>query len=270
MEDVLHLSVPIVCRLVYVQHLSVAAVLVGLVEDAQHLYEAVVYPAMQERYLHDYAVVHQALHEWVRHPLCHLHAIVVVGLVPDVQHRLLDVSHPMPEQVYGYHRDAVAVGIGVLQDVVGVGVLRAEVLAEAERLRLEPCLLELYKDELQAAVVLAYLRPEVDAEHGYLIARAVGILVLAHLYLRHLSLQQGGEKRLGYAVVLHEVLEDRIVNRVCYAYYHGCFLLLVAKVLLLFYISKLFGDFEGRTIVLSSIHYRVLLHASPCGHGRGP
>ena len=58
------------------------------------------------------------------------------------------------------------------------GWVGAEVLAEAERLRLEPSLLELYKDELQAAVVLAYLRPEVDAEHGYLVARAVGILVL--------------------------------------------------------------------------------------------
>ena len=60
---------------------------------------------------------------------------------------------------------------------------------------------------------------EIDTEDGKVLAVAVGILVAAHLHIRHLLLQQGGEDGPGYAFVLHQVLEHDVVNRI--GYYHN-------------------------------------------------
>ena len=97
----------------------------------------------------------------------------------------------MSKQIYCYHRDTVAVGIVVLQYVVGVSVLRAEVLAETQCLRLKPRLLKLYQHEFQTAVVLAHLCAKIDTEHRYLVTCAVGVFMLAHFNLSHLPLQKG-------------------------------------------------------------------------------
>ena len=97
----------------------------------------------------------------------------------------------MSEKIYRYHRNAIAVGVVVLQYVVGIGVLRAEVLAETQCLRLKPGLLKLYQHEFQAAVVLSHLCAEIDAEHRNLVACAVGVFMLAHFNLGHLPLQKG-------------------------------------------------------------------------------
>ena len=127
----------------------------------------------------------------------------------------------MTKQINGYHRYAVTVGVVLLQYVVGIGVLRTEVLAETQCLRLKPRFLKLYQYEFQTAVVLANLRSEVDAEHRYLVTGAVGVFMLAHLHLRHLPLQKGRKNCLGNAVVLHEIFENRVVNRICNTYYHS-------------------------------------------------
>ena len=127
----------------------------------------------------------------------------------------------MAKQINGYHRYAVTVGVVLLQYVVGIGILRTEILAKTQCLRLKPGLLKLYQYEFQAAVVLANLRAEVDAEHGYLVTCAVGVFMLAHLNLCHLPLQKGGKHCLGNAVVLHQVFENCVINRICNTYYHS-------------------------------------------------
>ena len=129
----------------------------------------------------------------------------------------------MSEKIYRYHRNAIAVGVVVFQYVVGVGILRAEVLAETQCLRLKPRLLKLYQHEFQTAVVLAHLCAEIDAEHRYFVSCAVGVFMLTHFNLGHLPLQKGRKHSLGNAVVLHEVFEDCVIYRVCNTYYHSRF-----------------------------------------------
>ena len=220
-KDVLHIGISFIYSIVYSQHLAVMPVLVGLVENTQHLYKTVVYTAMQKRYLDNDAVVHKTLHKRVGYTLGHLHTVIIVRLVLYIENRLFYVPHPMAEQINGYHRYAIAIGIRILQDIVRIGILRTKVLAETKSLRLKPRLLKFYQHKLQASIILTDLRTEVNAEHGNLVTRTVGIFVLTHLHLSHLPLQKSRKHCLGHAVVLHEVLEHRVINWVCNTYYHN-------------------------------------------------
>ena len=168
------------------------AVFLCLVKHTQHSLQTVVHHAVKARYLHYDAVVHKALHKRVGDALLHLAAIVVVCLVRHVQGRLLYVADLMTEQIDGYHGDAVAdTPVIAAEHVLWVGIVRAEVLAEAQCLGLKPCLLQLYEYQFIAAVVLADASGEVYAEHGYLVTGAVGVLVTLHLHMEDLLLQQG-------------------------------------------------------------------------------
>ena len=106
-----HLCIPFIFRIVYSQYLAVAAVFVCLVKHAEHLYETVVHMPVQIWNLYYYAVVDEALHEWVRHTLGYLNAIVVVGFVIDIKHRLLNIPHAVPKQIDRYHRNAISVWV---------------------------------------------------------------------------------------------------------------------------------------------------------------
>ena len=77
MKDKLHVLVIRVCPLVKLQHMLVVLILVRLVENAQHLVEPVVYLSMQAGYLHNDAVVCQALHKGIGQPFRHKVAVVV-------------------------------------------------------------------------------------------------------------------------------------------------------------------------------------------------
>ena len=215
-DNVLHLGIAGVTVLFDVHHLVVVAVFAALVEDAQHLLQTVVHTAPKTGYLDDDAVVDKALDKRVGKSPEHLAPVVVVRLVAHVKDRLLDVAHLVTQQVDRYHGDAVAVrsAVVLVADVLGVGILRAEVLAETKGLGFQPRLLKLYQHQAQLTVGLADLRAEVDAEHRYLVTCAVGILVLAYLGLHHFFLQQGGKQGLHDAVVLQQVLENSVVDGV--------------------------------------------------------
>ena len=92
-QNALHVTVVRVESLVYTQHLFVVVVPVFLVEHAQHHVQAVVYLAMKTRYLHDNALVGQALHKGVWQPMRHHIVVIVACLMVDIQHRLLNVAH---------------------------------------------------------------------------------------------------------------------------------------------------------------------------------
>ena len=111
--------------------------------------------------------MNQALDKWVGKSLEHFVTVVVIRLVAHVENRLFDVAHLVPQQVDRYHGDAIAVSNAVIlvADVLGVGILRAEVLAETKGLGFQPCFLQLNQHQTQLPVGLADLRAEVDAEH---------------------------------------------------------------------------------------------------------
>ena len=155
LDDVLHVGVISVLAVIYVQNLTILPFLVALVKYAQHLVQAAFgmlphiagrcEPPAKKGYLHDDAVVGQAVHKRVGQALGNQMAVVVVGLVPDVQHWLVYVANPVAQQIDGNH------GKGVLpagQHVVRIVILYAEVLAETKGLGLKPSLLQLYENEM--------------------------------------------------------------------------------------------------------------------------
>ena len=79
-----------------------------------------------------------------------------------IDNRFLDVPHLVAQQIDGHHGQCVLVG-ALSNDVARVLVLHTQILAEAQRLRGQPRLLQLYEDEVLAAVGLANGGSEVDA-----------------------------------------------------------------------------------------------------------
>ena len=183
--DVHHVIVVAVGTFIDGEHLLCLRCDTRLVEDAQHLVEAVVHLATETRNLHDDAIVREAVHKGVGKTFCHYLVIVVVCLVIDIQDRLFDVAHLVPENIDRHHRQGGAVlALGV--DVLGTGVLHAEILSEAQCLRFHPRLLQFNEDQMERSVLLLHGRPEVDAEDRERIAADVGVLVRPHLHSHHL------------------------------------------------------------------------------------
>ena len=77
------------------------------------------------------------------------------------------------------------------------------------------------------AVRLTYGRPEVDAEHRQRVAIIVTILVWTNLHCHHVLLQQSREDGTRYPLILHQVLEDNVIYRVCY--YHESLILSIPR-----------------------------------------
>ena len=66
--------------------------------------------------------------------------IVVVNIMIDIYHRFIYVANPMPEQVDSHHRVGEAFR-RVIADVNFVAILCPKILAETQRLGVEPCFL---------------------------------------------------------------------------------------------------------------------------------
>ena len=170
---------------------------------------------MQAWYLNDDAVVRQALYEGVVHAIDYQVAVIVVHLVVHIHHGCLNRSHLVAQKVDGNHGQRMHAAPAA-RHVAFMAVLEAQVLAEAQHLRLHPCLLHLYEDGLPLSLLVYHGSPEVDAVDREVVGEFVVVLVVAHVHLHHLLLQQGREDGTGYALVLHEVLEHNVVNRICY------------------------------------------------------
>ena len=113
---------------------------VRLVEYTEHLLQPVVDTATEQGYLDDDTVVREALYKGVVLLAYNLIAIVVIGIVIDVDDRCLYVVHPMAEQIDGYHRQGVLVGT-ILHYVFFAAILGTKVLAEPQGLGFQPRLL---------------------------------------------------------------------------------------------------------------------------------
>ena len=77
------------------------------------------------------------------------------------------------------------------------------------------------ENKAQRPVVLADTSPEVDAEHGDVVPKAIGVLVTAYLHFHNLFLQQCGENGAGDAFVFHQIFEDGVIDGVCYMNDHN-------------------------------------------------
>ena len=175
--------------------------------------------AVKQGNLHDDAVVGKALHEGTVFTALDQIAVIVVGVVVDINHRSGDVPHTMPQQINGHHRQRMLV-LAVLHDVLLARILGAKILAEPQSLSFQPCLLQFYQHHMFMPVLLTNGRTEINAEHRYVVSRHVHILMGALLHLHHLLLQQGRQQGAGDTLVFHQVFEHRIINRVGHIQYH--------------------------------------------------
>ena len=104
---------------------------------------------MQQRNLHNDAVMDEAVDKRVGKALGHLAALVVVRLMVDIEHGHVDVPHPVSENINCHHRDAVGRAQLLLHHIFLVGILGAEILPEAQGLRVQPRLLQLDENQAQ-------------------------------------------------------------------------------------------------------------------------
>ena len=109
-------------------------------------------------------------------------------MVIHVNHWRVDIPHTVAKQINGHHGQSVLV-FALLDDVFLSVVLRTKILSESQRLRFQPCFLQLDENQMLMPVVFADCGSEVNAEHGDAVARGVDIFVRTLLHLYHLLLQ---------------------------------------------------------------------------------
>ena len=130
-EDILHVSITLIIGIVKLYHLPIILLLVGLVKHAEHLEQSVVNLPVQEGDLYDDAVMDEAVDKGVGKTMRHLMAVVIIRLVIDIKHGHVYISNPMPENIYGNHRNAVGWSHFLAHHVLFVGILSTEILPKA-------------------------------------------------------------------------------------------------------------------------------------------
>ena len=170
--------------------MAVVGPAVGLVETEQDLFQIGVDTTVKQRYLHDNAVVGEARHKRVLHAAYHFVAVIVIRLVADIKHRLIDLANPVTQNIHRHHGQGMLLGT-LAHHVLLPVVLCAEILAETKRLRLNPRLLKLYEYLLLLALLVAHDGGKVDAEHRNVFLRHVGMLVGALRHRYHLLFEKG-------------------------------------------------------------------------------
>ena len=232
MQYVQHVVVVSILVLVYLKHLLRVALHLSLVEHAEHLFQPVVHIAMQKRNLYDDAIMGKTLHKGLFAAFLHNVAVIVKHVVIYVHYRFIDISDTVSEEIYSHHRVSKAFLV-FFAYVALVAVLRSKVLTETECFGIEPRLLQFNQHHavlLHIAFALTNGSCKVNAEHRERVACGVAVFMRTHRHVHHFFLQQSRQHGLGYALVLHDVFEHGVVNRVGYMYKH--------KVLVLLFLQK--------------------------------
>ena len=221
-QHIHHVVVVGIFVLVNLQHLLCVALNISLVEHTQHLLQTVVDIALQTRYLHNDAVVRKTFYKRLGIALGNDVAVIVEDVVVYVYYRLLDIAHFMAKQIDSHHRIGISFFVS-LAYIVLVVVLCAKILAESQRLGVEPSLLQLNQHDAVfnlIAFLLAHGSREVNTEHRQRVACSVAIFMWPHSDMNHFFLQQCRQNGFGNTLVLHDIFEYGVVNRIGYMYYH--------------------------------------------------
>ena len=216
MKDILHISIASIEVFIEFHHMLVVLLLIILVENAQHLIQTVVNLTMKQRNLHNDTTMYQTVYKWVRKTFRYLVAIVIICLMINVKHRYINVTNLMTKNINGNHRQTIRRPHLVVYHILRIGILRAEILPETERLRFKPRLLQFNEDEPYRTIILTNLGTKVNTKHGDVVPCAIGILVPANFNRDHFFLQQCREDRLCNSLVLHQIFEDGVVNGIGY------------------------------------------------------
>ena len=141
----------------------------------------------------------------------------------DIKNSFFNVAHTMSEQINGHHRDATARQMIVLQHVIRVGILCAQVLTEAERFGFEPRFLQFNQYQVGVTIFLAHFGCKIDAKHGYFVAIHISIFVFTHFHFHHRFFEQGRKQDFHYTFVFKPIFENGVINGIC-KIQHDCLL----------------------------------------------
>ena len=94
--------------------------------------------------------------------------------------------------------------------------MHSQILAETQRLGLEPSLLHLNQNKALFAVDITNGGSKVDAKHRQRVALNVAVLVRTHLNGHDILLKQRRQDGASNAVILHQVLEHHIIQWIGY------------------------------------------------------
>ena len=146
MENVLHVSIILIVGFVKLHNLPVVFFLVGLVKHAEHLFQPVIDLSVQKRNLDNDAVMDEAVNKRVREALRHLMAFIVVGFMVDIEYGHVNLSYSMPKDIHRHHGNTIGRVYLFAYHILRVCILCTEILPEAQRLRFQPCFLQLNED----------------------------------------------------------------------------------------------------------------------------
>ena len=89
----------------------------------------------------------ETINKWIRQTFCDYIIIVIIGIPANVEHRFLYIPHIVPQQINSHHRYGISI-LALRHQILRIGIMHTEILSEAKCLRLEPCLLQFYQNQL--------------------------------------------------------------------------------------------------------------------------
>ena len=107
-----------------------------------------------------------------------------------VEDGFLNVTYFVSEKVYRNHWNTRTFVLTVFKNILGIGVLGAEVLPKSQGFCFEPRLLQFYQYEFCGTIVFLDPRSEIYAKHRDVVAASVGVFVASHVNVQHLFFQQ--------------------------------------------------------------------------------
>ena len=135
MQNRLHVLIAHIAAFIVIQEMSTLRQVQRLVKHTQHLVQTVIDLTMQARNLYNNAVVRQTVYKRIRNPFGDSLFIIVVGIMMDIDDRLINVSYFMSKNIDGNHGHGIAL-LAVGHNIFLALILHAEILAKTQCLRL--------------------------------------------------------------------------------------------------------------------------------------
>ena len=130
MNNIFHFTITSILRFIYSQYSLILLVSKSLVEDTQHFLQVIIHLTSEQRNLYDDAVVLQTLHKRIRLIKHYLLPLVVVNAMLGIDHRLVDFTYTMPQQIHCNRRKSILV-VRFFRHILLVVILQGEILTEA-------------------------------------------------------------------------------------------------------------------------------------------
>ena len=164
MEYMRHFGIIPIFVLIQLKHSLVVRINLRLVEYAQYFLQSIVYPSSQPRNLDNDAVMLQTLYKWVWLLLVYFISLIVIYLMSGIDDGFRELSHVMPQQIHRHCWQGI-LALGLLAHILLVVILHSQVLTEAQGLRLQPCFLQFYQNQILTAVIFQYGCSKVNTKH---------------------------------------------------------------------------------------------------------